>query len=135
MKSVMQRIVSNNRILGLLVLALSLHAVCPATEYTQRLELFNPTAAPADVLRSNPAPPISRVGWAQTGVASSELGAGLSPSEFRSSQIVHAAIPIYQKASPVADASQPVEDPYESSLYSSCFAPRESGRGPPCLIS
>lgn len=132
MKSVMQRVVSPNRILGLLVLALSLHAVCPATDYNQRLELFNPTAAPAEVQRSNPAPPISRVSWAQT-VASSELGAGLSPSEFRSSQIVHAAIPIYQKASPVADASQPVEDPYESSLYSSCSVPRASGRGPPRL--
>lgn len=130
----MQRIVGPNRILGLLVLALSLHAVCPAIEHNPRLELFNPTAAPADVQRSNSVTPASWVSWTHAGSDSSERRAG-SYAEFRKGQIVHAAIPIYQRQLPAADASQIVEDPYESNLYSSCFAPRETGRGPPCLIS
>jgi hypothetical protein len=42
--SVMRRIVGLKRILGLLVLALSSHAVWPATVYNSHLELFTPTA-------------------------------------------------------------------------------------------
>lgn len=129
----MRRIVGPNRILGLLVLAVSLHAVCPATDYNSRLELFNPTAAPADVQRSNPVTPTSRVSWTHTGLASSELRASLSRPQFRKGQIVHAAIPIYQKALPAEDDSQIVEDRYAASLYSPCSVPRASGRGPPRL--
>lgn len=131
----MRRIAGPNRILGLFVLALSLHAVCPATEYNPRLELFNPTAVAADVQRSNPVTPTSRASWIQTGLASSGLRVSLSRSQFRKGQIVHAAIPIYQKALPSADASQIVEDRYESSRYASCSVPRASGRGPPRLIT
>lgn len=130
----MRRIVGPNRILGLLVLALSLHAVCPATDYNSRLDLFNPTAARADVQRSNPVTPTTRVSWTHSGLAGSELRASLSRPQFRQGQIVHAAIPIYQKALP-ADDSQIVEDRYASSLYSPCSVPRASGRGPPRLTA
>ncbi len=131
----MRRIVGPNRILGLLVLVLSLHAVCPATDYNSSLELFNPTAAPADVQRSNPVTPTSRVSWTHTSLASSELRASLSHPQFRKGQIVHAAIPIYQKALPTADDSQFVEDRYASSLYDPCSVPHASGRGPPRLTA
>src|SRR5687768_7658881 len=115
----MRRIVGLNRILGLLVLGLSLHAVCPATVYNPRLELFNPTAAPADVQRSKPVAPISWVSLTDTGSRSSELRASLSHAQFRRGQIVHAAIPIYQKALPAADDLKIVEIRTAASLYSS----------------
>lgn len=130
----MRRIVGPNRILGLLVLALSLHPVCPATDYNSRLELFNPTAAPADVQRSSPKTS-SRTSWTHTGLASSELRASLARPQFREGQIVHGAIPIYQKALPAAYESQFVEDRYESSCYASCSLPRASGRAPPRLTA
>jgi hypothetical protein len=129
----MRRIVALKRILGLLVLGLSLHAVCPATDYNSRLELFNPTAAPADVQRSKPVAPMSWVRSRYTGWSSSELRASLSRAQFRREQIVHAAIPIYQKELPAADDSQIVETRTAASLYSSCLVPRASGRGPPRL--
>ena len=132
--SVMGRIVGLNRILGLLVLGLSLHAVCPATDYNTRLELFNPTAAPADVQRSTPSASTSWLRWTDKGPALSEPHAGLSRAQFRRGQIVHAAIPIYQKVLPAADDSQIVEMRTVASIYSSCFVPCAPSRGPPRLL-
>ncbi len=131
----MRRIVGPNRLLGLLILALSLHAVCPTPDYNQRLELFNPTAASADVQKSSPVTPTDRPGLHLPRLAGSDQRTSLSRPQFRKAQIVHAAIPIYQKASPAADCSRIVEDQYAASLYSSSSVPRPSGRGPPRVIS
>ena len=129
----MRRTVGPHRFFGLLVLAISLHAVWPASDYNSRLELFNPSTAPADVQRSTPVTPAIRV--IQTRLAGSELSSTSPRSQFRQAQIVHAAIPIYQKLLPAADDSRIVETRYASGLYSSCSVPRVSGRGPPRLIA
>ena len=134
-KSVMQRIAGPYRILSFLVLALSLHAVCPATDYNPRLELFNPTSSPVAIQRSQSVPPTTRVTWTETSFAISEAGADRSRPQFRQAQIVQGAIPLYQKTLPAANACQNVEDRYESSRYASCSIPCASGRGPPRLTA
>ena len=129
----MRRIVGPTRIFGILVLAVSLYAVWPASDYNSRLELFNPSIAPADIQRSNPVRRTIRVPYARP--EPSETGPSWSRAQVRQPQIVHAAIPIYQKLLPAADNSQIAEGGYASSLYSSCSVPRASGRGPPILIA
>jgi hypothetical protein len=130
----MRRLAGLKRIIGLLVLGLSLHAVCPATDYNPRLELFNPSSVPGDVQRSTPATYPSGLAWSQ-GWAASCLRASLISPKLRKEQTVHAAIPIYQQAMLAADHLASVEVPYESCLYSSPSTPRASGRGPPNLIA
>ena len=125
----MRRLGGPNRILCLLSLAVSLHAVWPASNYNSRLELFNPSIAPSDIQRSNPVSRAIRVTHAR--LVASEQNAISSRAHVRQPQIVHAAIPIYQKHLPAADEPRIVESRYESNLYSSCSVPRASGRGPP----
>ena len=131
--AVMRRLVGPNRILCLLLLAVSLHAVWPASNYNSRLELFNPSTAPSDIQLSNPVSRAVRVTHAR--LVANEASAISSRAHGRQSQIVHAAIPIYQKRLTAADNSRIVEDRYASSLYSSCSVPRASGRGPPRSIA
>ena len=131
--SVMRRIVGPNRIFCLLVLAVSLHAVWPASDYNSRLELFNPSTAPSEIQRSSPVRRKIRVTYSP--VTASETDSSWSRAEVCQPQTVHAAIPIYQKLLPATDNSQIVEDRYASSLYSSCSLPSASSRGPPRLLA
>src|SRR5688500_18087062 len=121
----MRRIVGPTRIFGILVLAVSLHAVWPASNYNSRLELFNPDIAPSEIQRSSPKRLTIRVTYAR--VAASETDPDRLRAEVRQQQTVYAAIPIYQKLLPEADNYRIVEDPSASSLYSSCSVPRASG--------
>jgi len=131
--AVMRRSVRPNRIFCLVVLAVSLHAVWPASNYNSRLELFNPSTVPSEGEHSSPVRPTVRVTYAC--VVVSETDPSWLRAEVRQPQTVHAAIPIYQKLLPPADISEIAEDRSASSLYSSCSIPRASGRGPPRLIA
>ncbi len=130
--AVMRRILGTNRILSIFVLAVCLHAVWPATNYNSRLELFNPSTDPSET-QSKPAARTIQV--TRDRFTGSFISFTSARSKFPEPQVVHAAIPIYQKSFPAADDSQIAEDRYASNLYSSRSVPRASGRGPPRLLA
>jgi hypothetical protein len=113
------------------VLSLSLHAVWPASDYNSRLELFNPTIDPLEAQQSTAIAEPNRLILNYTRFAGSRLQSSSPRPQFNKGQIVHAAIPIYQKSLVAAAVSQIVEDAQESSLYSHRTIPRASGRAPP----